>query len=107
MRNCQRCTTGEVSWTDDTVRLIGGVHANLCPECLTEHDGVIRNHPLFQEAMNLDGRRDYLVSLARSEKPPKEKDWAEYYQDKAALELRLRDVSLEFVKPLPAKAKTY
>lgn len=107
MRNCQRCTTGEVSWTNDTVCLTGEVYANLCPECQTEHSGIIKAHPLWVEAGKLRARAAYYDSLARAGKPATEAQFRELEDDMRATDLALREISLEFVKPLPVKAKSH
>jgi hypothetical protein len=101
---CQRCKTGEVSWTSDTVKLIGGVHAHLCADCLTAGDGIAKASPLWDRLLVLDAREAHLDSRAEAGDAPTEKEWADLFRDRDALGREFRPLSLEFVKPIAVES---
>jgi hypothetical protein len=97
---CQRCKTGEVSWTHDTVKLIGGVHAHLCADCLTAGDGIVKASPLWDRVLILEARDAHLSSRADAGDAPTEREWADLFRDRDALDREFRLLSLEFVQPI-------
>jgi hypothetical protein len=100
MQNCERCLTGEVSWTADTSLLIGEVSASLCNACLTEFAAAVRGFAAWQRRLVLDARTRHYVSLAHAGTPVSESEWAALRVDQDDNELELHAVAVEFVKPV-------
>jgi hypothetical protein len=90
LQTCQRCVTGEVSWTSDTAHLIGDVVVTLCNPCRTE----------FSKAV----RKNHYVSLAQAGTPVTEAEWIALQRDCDANVMELHAVAVEFVKPIPVPA---
>jgi hypothetical protein len=100
MRNCQRCVTGEVSWTSDTVSLIGDVPATLCNPCRVEWASIVRDCPAWQRKVELEARQAHYESLARAGTPVTEADWFALLRDQDANVNEFHAVAVEFVKPV-------
>jgi hypothetical protein len=106
LRNCERCLTGEVSWTADTTLLIGEVSASLCNACLTEFAAAVRGFAAWRHRLALDARTRHYVSLAYAGTPVSESEWAALRVDQDANESELHAVAVEFVKPITSPVPT-
>jgi hypothetical protein len=104
MRSCQRCLTGEVSWTADTTVLVGEVSASLCNACLTEFAAAVRGTDAWRRRLDLDGRQDHYRSLALAGEPVSESEWAALRHDHDANEMKLHAIAVEFVRPIRSPA---
>jgi hypothetical protein len=102
MRNCQRCLTGEVSWTADTSLLIGGVAATLCNACQTEWTSAVQDSPAWRRRLVLDARQAHYKSLAQAGMPVSEAEWAALLGDQCDSEKEFHAIAVEFVRPVPS-----
>jgi hypothetical protein len=100
MRNCERCLTGEISWTADTAHLIGGVAATLCNACQTEWTSAVQDSPAWRRRLVLDARQNHYKSLAQAGTPVSEAEWAALRVDQDANEMEFHAIGVEFVKPV-------
>jgi hypothetical protein len=102
MRNCQRCGNREVSWTDDTIMLVGDVAATLCNACRTEFSAVVRDTAAWRRRIELDARQNHYVSLSRAGTPVGEAEWVALRSDQDDFDKELHAIAVEFVKPIPS-----
>jgi hypothetical protein len=97
MRGCKRCK-GEVSWTADTVILMGGVKAHLCNDCRTDFHAYVTQLPEWGEKLVLEARGHYFEGLAKGGRPKTEEDYLAVLQAGDALERRFFVLGLAWVE---------
>lgn len=97
MRTCQRCGN-EVSWTQDTVGLFGGVYAHLCVHCRTDWYTYVCTTDVWQDVLRNDARQHYLEGRAWGQQPPTEDDWYALRAQKDAIEAQAHALGKAFVE---------
>lgn len=96
MRDCERCG-GEVSWTDDTVDLAGGVPATLCNPCQREFNTIFFESKEFFESGLVQAEASHYLSLAHAQQPVMRILWEEHFQRAGECNKALAALSRRFL----------
>jgi hypothetical protein len=93
MRLCKRCG-GDVSWTHDTVTLIGGVTCHLCNACRTDFHGWLLAQPIADESDRLKAHGAALESREQTS----EAAWEAHFAAVLELERRIHPLVRAWVE---------
>jgi hypothetical protein len=104
MRNCERCG-GEVSWTDDTVRLAGTVTATLCNPCLRQYNDYFYESAEFAESILVAAQSAHYDSLATAGQPVSQEAWLDQARWQAANQKAMAAMSNRFLATVPARVE--
>lgn len=96
MRDCERCG-GEVSWTDDTVDLVGGVPATLCNPCQREFNVVLLESKEFSELSLVQAEQAHYLCLAQAQEPVSHRLWEEHLRRCGEIQKALAALSRRFL----------
>lgn len=101
MRTCERCGD-DVSWTCDTVEMIGGVPAHLCNGCRREFNDFILASSEYEVDVKLAAREAYYSSLAMAKQPVSQEEWESLAADKSDMKRAFALLSKAFLAGKPA-----
>ena len=104
MRDCERCG-GEVSWTCDTIEMIGGVAAHLCNSCRREFNDFCIESSEWRALSELKALRLHYHSLAQSQRPVSEEAWMEFAAKDVELDKALAAMSNRFLATKAARVE--
>lgn len=100
MRDCKRCR-GEVSWTHDTIILVGEYRVHLCNDCINAFTKSFFAAPLNARRDSNFSQGRHFDSLAKAGQPVDEAAWQLWGSENNAINAECFAFADAFCQPLP------
>jgi len=95
MKTCEKCG-GDLSWTNDLVKLRGGATAHLCVVCLREWNEMCSDFFAVEDDKVI-AMEQHLNGRALAQDAPTESDFLEVAKKRRAIDDKVRAMAREFL----------